>query len=247
MLENIRVVLVETSHPGNIGSSARAMKTMGLSNLCLVNPKQFPDKQAYGLATGASDLLDNAMIVDSLKEAIGPTQLVIGVSARQRDLKIPMLNMQEFATEISHCARSQKVALVFGRERTGLSNEELACCDYHIKIPTCQEFSSLNLSQAVQIVCYELRRHGEKMLKSVDVAEPAVKMANKFDVEGFYSHLEQTLVTVKFMDPKQPKRLIPKIKRLFNRIKLDESEVNILRGILTAVNKQLSRSDLNER
>lgn len=240
MLENISIVLVETSHPGNIGSSARAMKTMGLSSLVLVKPDIFPDRKADELASGARDLLENALVVDSLAEAIADSTVVIGVSARKRDLQIPMLSIPAFAKESIDCALTQKVALVFGRERTGLTNHELSACHYHVKIPTDALFSSLNLSQAVQIICYEVRKQYLTLSQDEDIRPSTyTTMAKKGDVDGFYQHLEETLVKVNFIDPQKPKRLIPKIKRLFNRVKLEASEVNILRGILSAVDKSV--------
>lgn len=239
MLENISVVLVETSHPGNIGSAARAMKTMGFSNLVLVKPACFPDRKAHELASGAFDLLDDATICKTLEEGVADCQLVIGMSARERDLSIPMLKMRQMAEHAVSCAESQRVALVFGRERTGLTNQELSACHYHVKIPTSDTYASLNLSQAVQILCYEVRQYFLTMTEQ-DNPQPAhyAKMAKKSEVDGFYQHLEKTLIKLEFINPEQPKRLIPKLKRLFNRVKLEAQEVNILRGILSAVDKQ---------
>lgn len=239
MLDNISVVLVETSHPGNIGATARAMKTMGFSRLVLVNPVSFPHQKAYELASGASDILDSAKCYSSLEEGVAETELVIGMSARTRELHIPMLSMPDMASHTIRCAETQAASLVFGRERTGLTNHELSACHYHVKIPTSEKYASLNLSQAVQILCYEIRR-AFLALTEQDRSScvPYAKMAKRAEVEGFYQHLEKTLVDLDFINPEQPKRLIPKLKRLFNRVKLEEQEVNILRGILSAVDKQ---------
>lgn len=245
VLEQISVVLVETSHPGNIGSAARAMKTMGLSSLTLVNPSQFPDRKAHELASGAFDLLHKASVVSSLKEAVKDCNLVIGLSARRRDLAIPMLEMGEFASEVMKRAKEKpSVAIVFGRERTGLTNEELSLCHYHVMIPANPEYSSLNLSQAVQVIAYELRRAYLALDKSCPKkSEKYVNLAKKGDLDGFYEHLWETLIKIGFIDPLKPKRLKPKLMRLFNRSQLEKEEVNILRGILSAVGKVVSRRE----
>jgi len=230
MLKNIKVVLVETSHPGNIGSVARAMKTMGLENLVLVQPKIFPSDEATALASGADDILQRAEVCHSLEEAIADCQLVLGATARSRDLEWPMYHPKEL---MSHIA-GKKVALVFGRERSGLTNEELWLCQAGIQIPTSPEYRSLNLSQAVQIVAYELW-NGQ-----IDKPTPEpMDVVSHAAMDLFYQHLEKVLIQIEFMKADEPKRLMPKLKRLFNRSGVQESEMNILRGILSQIQKHL--------
>ncbi len=239
-LSQIRVVLVETSHPGNIGSSARAMKTMGLSELSLVRPRKFPHPEAVALASGAIDVLEQATVFDSLEEALSDCHLVIGSSARERNLQIPFLSPDNFANKIFEPSFSGNTALVFGREHAGLTNEELYQCHYHINIPTNPKYSSLNLAQAVQVLSYELRVFWLKENQNTQVVSGhQQRVAAVGEVEGFYRHLEETLIDIDFMDRTQPKKLMAKIRRLFNRAHLNQDEINILRGILTAVNKQI--------
>lgn len=240
MFENIRIVLVQTSHPGNIGSTARAMKTMGLQRLVLVNPKHFPHPKANEMASNADDILEQAMVVDSLAQALEGTHLVIGTSARPRGLSIPYLSPADSATRLIAESTSGEVALVFGREHAGLSNEELRQCHYHVTIPANPQYSSLNLAQAVQVLCYELR------IKSEGFAEPCAspkqdRVATVDEVRFFYEHLERVLTEVDFLRANNPKRLMPRLMRMFNRIRLEKLEVNILRGILTAIEKHLPK------
>jgi cysteine desulfurase len=229
----IRIVLVETSHPGNIGSVARAMKTMGLSRLVLVSPVRFPDRVANDLAAGADDILAKVQVTHSLAEALAGTQLVFATSARSRDLDIPGLTPAQSADLIASNADTTEIAIVFGREQSGLTNAELLHCHYHIHIPTEESFSSLNLAQAVQIVAYEIRMRG---------LQPRIKTTNRQDnlalaedVERFYQHLDDVLIEIGFLDPAHPKKLQPRLRRLFNRVQLEAMEINILRGILTQV------------
>ncbi|MEN6587467.1 MAG: RNA methyltransferase [Sulfuricella sp.] len=228
MLDNIRVVLSHTSHPGNIGAAARAMKTMGLSNLFLVNPKLFPDATANAMAAGADDLLANAVVCDSLEQALQGAVLVVGLTARQRGLSHAMLNLREAAPQILARAGDAPVVVLFGTEMSGLSNAELEKCQLLITIPVNPEFSSLNLAAAVQVVSYELRTCGI-------VTAPISKdfpLASFEDVERFYEHLERTLIEINFLDPLHPKRLMTRFRRLFARAQLEQEEVNILRGFL---------------
>ena len=239
MLQNIRIVLVETSHTGNMGSVARAMKTMGLTNLWLVNPLVKPDSQAIALAAGASDVIGSAQIVDTLDEALAGCSLVVGTSARSRTLPWPMLDPRECGLKSVSEATNSPVALVFGRERVGLTNEELQKCHYHVAIAANPEYSSLNLGAAVQVLCYELRLaafNGTPPLasKTVPFASPP---ASHDDIERFYAHLEAVMIRTGFLDPQQPKRLLPKLRRLFGRAALERDEINILRGLLDAVEK----------
>ena len=235
MLNSIQVVLVETSHPGNIGSVARAMKTMGLKHLVLVNPKKFPDAEATALASGAEDVLNHARICASFDEAIADCQHVFGCTARSRDLSWPMYSPREWVDTIEQL--SGKIALVFGRERIGLTNDELWRCHAGLMIPTSLEYRSLNLAQAVQILAYELQvKFGEECsLPSSNLDEQVDMQA----MENYYQHLEKVLVDIDFMRADEPKRLMPKLRRLFNRAEIQSSEMNILRGILTQIQKKI--------
>ncbi|MEZ0232931.1 MAG: RNA methyltransferase [Methylophilaceae bacterium] len=231
-LNNIRIVLCQPSHPGNIGSAARAMKTMGISQLCLVAPEKFPHDEANALACGAVDLLENAQIFNSLEEALTGCTLVIGLSARKRQLSHELVQIHEAANRAWNIAQDQKVALVFGTEMSGLSNAELDLCQLLAMIPTNPDFSSLNLAAAVQVVCYELRMASLQDAASTIAAAP-MPLATSDDTEGLYRHLEETLVKIGFLNPAEPKRLMQRIRRMYARTKLEKEEVNILRGILT--------------
>ena len=236
-LDSIRIVLVETTHPGNIGSTARAMKTMGLSNLYLVNPKKYPHQKAIELSAGADDILKKAITVKSLSDAIAPCHLVLGTSARRRDLDIPRLSPKEQASTIKSQPANHQIAIVFGREHAGLTNDELLACHYHINIPSNPEYSSLNLAQAVQIVAYELRvaLQTEERIGLSHSSE----LATQNELELFYEHLKKVLVDINFLKPSNPKKLMQRLKRLFNRSKLEQGEVNILRGMLTQVQRSI--------
>jgi tRNA/rRNA methyltransferase len=231
-LDRIRIVLCRTSHPGNIGSAARAMKTMGLSRLYLVKPRLFPHAESYALASGATDVLENLNICDTLEEALTGCTLAIGLTARQRELSHQAVTPREAAAEALQIADEHEVALVFGGETNGLSNEELIRCQLLAHIPANPEYSSLNLAAAVQVLAYELRMSSALMPRKA--AKP-VEMATHDEAEGFYSHLEQTLIDIGFLDPAQPKRLMLRLRRLFTRAGLQKEEVNILRGILNAI------------
>lgn len=236
---NIRIVLVEPTHPGNIGAVARAMKVMGLEQLCLVNPKLFPHEEATARATQAVDILEKARVVQTFDEAISDCVLVLGTSARVRALSCPMLNARAAAPLALQEAVDSPVAILFGREKSGLSNDELQRCHYHIEIPTNPEYSSLNIAAAVQIVCYELRM----ALGGVNTA--ATKQADEFataeEVEGFYTHLEKVLFEINYINPAIPDQVMKRLRRLFSRARLEKLELNILRGILTAVQKHYKK------
>lgn len=239
VLDRIRVVLSHPSHPGNIGAAARAMKTMGLSRLVLVNPKAFPDAQADAMAAGATDLLVQAEVVGSLAEALSGTLLAMAMTARRRELAVPALWARDGAAELVSQARSGDVALVFGNETSGLSNEELALCRRWAMIPVNAEFSSLNLAAAVQVMCYELR------LAAVDPGLPpaisgAGLLANHEEVERLIAHIERAALASEFLDPASPKRLIARLRRMFSRAAPEKEEVNILRGLFAALEKGLS-------
>ena len=245
MLPNIRIVLVETSHTGNMGSTARAMKTMGLSSLYLVNPLVKPDSQAISLSAGASDVIGNATIVDTLDEALAGCSLVIGTSARSRTLPWPMLEPRECGELSAKAAQTAPVALVFGRERVGLTNEELQKCNYHVCIPANPEYSSLNLAMAVQIIAYEVR---VAYLALLEAAKPQIEYEETpyplvDDLERFYQHLEKTLLETGFIRQAHPGQVMSKLRRLFTRARPESQELNILRGILTSIEKTHSNKE----
>lgn len=237
MLDQIRIVLVNTSHTGNMGSAARAMKTMGLSQMVLVDPQALPDGNANALAAGASDILANARVVATLDEAIADCGLVIGTSARSRTLSWPMLDPREAGEKLVAEGMQHPVALVFGRERTGLTNDELQKCHYHVAIPANPEYSSLNLAMAVQTLCYEVRMHWLQRQEQVGDSGMAVEYPSAEQLEGFYQHLEQTLLKTGFITDDHPGQVMNKLRRLFNRARPEAVELNILRGILTSVQK----------
>lgn len=245
MLDRIRIVLVNTTHPGNIGAAARAMKNMGLSRLYLVKPKRYPDEQAVYRAASALDVLDQAVICETLEEAIADCQLVVGTSARDRSIPWPVMEVRQAAAAAVKEPDEHQVAVLFGREDRGLTNEELQRCHFHLQIPTNPEYSSLNLGAAVQVVCYELR-----VAALVDSAiQPAwdwgtewdVEAASAEDVQRFFEHLEEALVELKVINPKSPRQLMTRMKRLFIRSRPDQVEINLLRGILTAAQKAVRK------
>lgn len=242
MLSNIRVVLVGTSHPGNIGSTARAMKTMGLSNLYLAEPRVEPDGQSIALAAGASDILKNLTTVDSLDEAIADCSLVIATSARCRTLDWPMLDPRQAGEKLSLESIKGPVAIVFGRENHGLSNEELQKCNYHVFIPANPEYSSLNLAQAVQIICYETRV-AHLALSEAPVATTDEEYPLAEDLERFFVHLESTLSNTGFVIKNHPGNVMTKLRRLYTRARIEAQEMNILRGILTSIDKKMDNQD----
>ncbi|MBS9434517.1 tRNA (cytosine(32)/uridine(32)-2'-O)-methyltransferase TrmJ [Photorhabdus luminescens] len=237
MLENIRIILVETSHTGNMGSTARAMKTMGLTNLYLVNPLVQPDSHAIALSAGASDVIGNATMVDSLDKALAGCGLVIGTSARSRTLSWPMVEPRECGERSVQEAEHASVAIVFGRERVGLTNEELQKCHYHLNIPTNPDYGSLNLAMAVQLVSYEIRmaylaRQDKNEQKTDEVEYPLAD-----DMERFYHHLERVLNDSGFIRKAHPGQIMNRLRRLFTRARPEMQELNILRGILSSVEK----------
>ena len=242
-LDNIRIVLVNTSHPGNIGGVARAMKNMGLSRLYLVAPRQYPDEQAEWRAASAIDVLENAVVTETLEEAIGDCQFVVGTSARNRRIPWPLLDPRQCAERMGQVSAQEQVAVLFGREDRGLTNEELQVCNLHLHIPTSDAYSSLNLAMAVQIVSYELRM----LLVQPDLPVEEdhqwdTPFASQENMERFYTHLESTLVDIEFLDPAAPRQLMSRLRRLYGRVRLDEMELNILRGTLTETQKWVKRA-----
>jgi len=231
LLANIRIVLTRTSHPGNIGAAARAMKTMGLSQLYLVDPAVFPNSQAEAMASGATDLLAQARVCATLAEALADTTLALGVSARRRDIVADVLTPPEASTRLLTEAQVGPVALVFGNETSGLSNEELSLCQGLVTIAANPDYSSLNLAAAVQVLSYEIR---QAWLGHASWPQPEMDAATGDEVEKFYGHLEIALAELEFLNPGSPGKLMLKLRRLFSRTRLAKEEVNILRGILTA-------------
>lgn len=241
-LSSIRVVLVATTHAGNIGATARAMKNMGLKQLFLVNPKHpLPHPEATARASGADDILQTTQIVDNLEDALIGCSLVLGTSARDRQIPWPILDPREAANlSIETTQQQQQVALVFGREHAGLTNEELQRCDYHVHIPADDNFSSLNVAAAVQVLTYELRmawlqaqKQPTKMQKQETTLEQNNLPCTHEELELFYQHLEKTLIAVNFLDPNRPRHLMTRLRRLYSRAQITKLEMNILRGILT--------------
>ena len=245
MLQNIRVVLVNTSHPGNIGGAARAMKNMGLSRLVLVQPLDFPAADASARASGADDVLSNAIVVDSLEQALVGCSMAIGTSARERSIPWPLLDPRECASKtVERAAAGDEIALVFGREHAGLTNDELQRCHFHVHIPSNPDFSSLNLAAAVQVLSYEVRmawlaalgEAGGEQRQDVAASRNG-ELATLDEMELFYGHLEKTLVDIGFLDPEKPRHLMPRLRRLYGRSEVDRTEMSILRGILTETQK----------
>lgn len=234
MMSKIRIVLVETSHPGNIGAVARAMKNMCLDRLVLVNPKYFPDKEADARASGAQDLLQRAVVVNSLEEAVGDCNLVVGTSARKRSTVWEVLDPRAAAQMVRQYAQSGEVALVFGRESSGLTAEELDRCTHLLHIPANPEYSSLNIGMAVQVVSYELRMLELAEQKQNDEQGQVELPASVEQMEGFFTHLEQALLDVGFLQPGRERKIMQRLRRLFHRAAPYEREVNILRGILSS-------------
>ncbi|HYG31612.1 MAG TPA: RNA methyltransferase [Methylophilaceae bacterium] len=235
LLPNFRIVLCQTSHPGNIGAAARAIKTMGLQRLYLVQPKKFPHAEATALAAGATDVLENAHVCETLAEALTGCAFAIGLSARKRQLSHELLDVRQAAQQAAQVSSSQQVALVFGTEMSGLSNAELDLCQMLAMIPADPEFSSLNLAAAVQVMSYEIRMallDGRMPIEQSD--QP---LANSEDLEMLYRHMEETLIRIGFLNPAAPGRLMQRLRRLYARARPEKEEVNILRGILTHTNE----------
>jgi tRNA (cytidine32/uridine32-2'-O)-methyltransferase len=241
-LDNIKIVMVETTHPGNIGAAARAMKNMQLSRLALVNPKCPVGERAYARASGANGVLEEHTRFNSLPEALADCHLVVGTSARIRSLTWPQLNPRELGEKAVALADDQKLAIVFGREHAGLTNEELQHCHFTVNIPTNPDFSSLNVGAAIQVICYEIYQQYQQSLTictesiewPVSGAEP---MASSGELEGYFQHLEQVLISTGFIDAENPRQMMKRLRRLYQRVLPTQNEVNILRGILSSVEK----------
>lgn len=241
MLDRIRIVLVNTSHPGNIGSAARAMKTMGLTQLYLVSPEKFPHAKAHEMASSAGDVVDNATVVETLDEAIGDCTLVVGSSARMRNIPWPLLSPRETAAKVKAEPGNGEIAILFGREQSGLTNEELQRCHVHVHIPANPEYSSLNIAAAVQVIAYELRVAA--LQQDVVTEEWDYRLATADEMEKFFTHLQQVLIEIDFLKMSAPRKLMTRLRRLFFRTRLDVMEMNILRGMLTAVQESYKKGD----
>ena len=235
-LDNIRVILSHPSHPGNIGATARAMKTMGLESLYLVNPRSFPNKEAETRAAGAWDVLNNTKVCTNLDEALNGTVLAAAVTARRRDLSHDTFDSNQGARKLLDQAKQLPVALVFGTEMSGLTSMEVSKCQIVVHIPANPAYSSLNLASAVQVMVYELRM---ALSKTENLPQSAGIPASFDEIELFYCHLELTMISCGFLDPKNPKRLMQRMRRLFSRARLEKQEVNILRGILNSFEKRI--------
>ncbi len=234
-LQGVRIVLVEPTHPGNIGAAARAMKAMGIEHLRLVAPARFPSAEATARAAGADDVLHAARVIGSVGEAVADCGLVLGTTARVRRIEWPVIDPREAARRAVDQSARAPVAVLFGRESAGLTNAELDRCHALIRIPAAAHFSSLNVAAAVQIVAYELRTEaGGTGVAAAPAQSPA---ATARELEGFYRHLEETLVRIGYLDPVAPKLLMRRLRRLFSRAEPDRAEINILRGILTSAGR----------
>ncbi|MGC1507894.1 RNA methyltransferase [Ketobacter sp.] len=251
-LNRLRIVMINTSDSGNIGAAARAMKTMGVSDLCLVAPKEYPTAKATARATGAADLLHRATVVDTLEQAIGDCQLVFGTSARMRTIPWPLMTPREAAQVVMNEPQGADIAIVFGREDAGLTNEELRRCHYHISIPGNEAYSVLNIAAAVQVICYEMRMNALASKESEQDGAAALMMPLEFrewdeplvtseDMERFMKHFEETLLDIGFYDPNNPKQLITRARRLFMRTRMDRLEMNLMRGVLSTVQKRVKK------
>ncbi len=238
LTHHLIIILTNPSHPGNIGAVARAMKNMELHQLRLVKPKRALNKEAYARASGANDVLDNAQYYETLTEALADCHLVIGTSARTKVPSTSLLTPKDAAAlALTNVRQQHLTAFVFGREHAGLTNDELALCHHYVQIPCNPDFSSLNLGAAVQVLAYELHSAFMNIPSALFSSEES--LASQHEVEKFFEHFGKTLTDLDFYDPKNPRRLMPKLRALFNRTQLLKSEVNILRGILTAINKKL--------
>ncbi len=240
-LIDIRIVLIRPTHPGNVGAVARAIKNMQLESLYLVSPEDFPSPEATARAAGAGDVLERAVVCDSLDEAINGCHLVIGTTARMRRIEWPELDTVECARTLLTGSRQGPVALLFGQERMGLTNPELDRCQYVVTIPSNPEHPVLNLACAVQILAYEIYRAELAGRVADDQQEREAEPVGSEDMRLFYQHLEEVLHQTGFLDPDNPRFLMRRLMRLYNRAQLDRNELNILRGILTSIQKPRPR------
>jgi tRNA (cytidine32/uridine32-2'-O)-methyltransferase len=241
--KNIRIVLVHTTHPGNIGAVARAMKNMGLTELYLVAPKEYPSERAEWRASNAQDVLSQARVVSTIDEALVGCGLVIGTSARDRRIPWPLFNPRECGRRAVDEAATHPVAILFGREDRGLTNEELQKCHYHVHIPANEEYSSLNMAMAVQVICYELRMAALAVGDLLSEPSWDLPPARAEEMELFFQHLEQLMVDVGFHERDNPRQTLTRLRRMFNRIRMDKMELNILRGMFSAIQYKIDKID----
>ncbi len=253
MLENVRVVMVETTHPGNIGAAARAMKTMGLADLRLVSPAVYPSAEATARASGAGDVLSAARVCADMDEALDGATLVIGTSARQRRIPWPCLTPRQLSAQLQREPDSTRIAVLFGREDRGLTNDELRRCNLHVTVPANPDYGVLNVASAVQLIAYELRLAlvGEDAdLPEARARREAMPLPEMFwdeppasnqAVAGFLDHLEQVMTESGFLNPEQPGQVMTRMRRLFLRARPDKMEISILRGTLVAIQKHAAR------
>ena len=237
-LNTVKVVLVGTTHPGNIGAAARAIKNMGIFNLALVKPKEFPSDIAIYRSKAAKDILENAEIYESLEDAIAGCKLIVGTSARARSVPWPVFNPRDAAEEMRKISKQGNVAIVFGREDRGLTNDELGLCNFHVHIPSDPKYSSLNLSQAVQILAYEIRLAYSKD-EVINEVKWDVDLANNEQTERLIDHMEELMQDVEFYDVENPRKLLLRVRRFFKRSEIDVMEANIFRGLFSAIQKRL--------
>lgn len=237
--DHIRVVLVNTTQPGNIGGAARAMMNMGLSRLYLVQPDIFPSDRAVWRAAGASSVLDSTVVVDSFDEAVEDCHLVVGTSARERRIPWPLVDPRECGTRVLSESEGSEIALVFGREHSGLTNDELQKCHLHVHIPSNPDYSSLNLCAAVQVLAYELRMQALNSIGELPIQEAWDEpLAPNKSVDLLIEHFERAMIHSGFHDPENPRQTMTRLRRMINRIRPDESEVQILRGFLASTEKR---------
>ena len=244
VLDRLRIVMINTSDSGNIGAAARAMKTMGLSQLVLVQPKEFPTAKATARASGAADLLYQARVVETLDEAIGDCQLVLGTSARMRTIPWPLINPRQAAAHVMNEPEGADIAILFGREDSGLNNEELRRCHLHICIPGNEDYSVLNIAAAIQVICYEMRMAALARQEAPESAADGLDywdqpMVSADDMERFLKHFEDVMLEIDFFDPSNPKQLLTRLRRFFMRTRMDRLEMNLLRGVLSTVQKRI--------
>lgn len=242
-MPNVQIVLVEPSHPGNIGGTARAMKTMGLTSLKVVKPKRFPDPQADWRAAGALDIVERAHVCETIAEAVQDSVLVAGTSARSRHIPWPMMTSAQFAEFVyTEFGKNDLVSILFGREDNGLTNDELNLCNKHVRIPASDHYGSLNLAMSVQVVAYDLFCRSLSDCQEMQNSETWDKPIATFaEVNAFLAHLQSVLLQIEFSDPDEPRQAETRLRRLFGRVEMDHTEVQILRGILTQVERAIHR------
>jgi tRNA/rRNA methyltransferase len=239
-MDNVRVVLSHTTHPGNIGAAARAMKTMGLRHLYLINPRHFPDPQASAMAAGADDVLENAVVCDSIDVALQGVVFTVAMTARLRDISIEVKTPRAAMPELLQHAQQQPVALLFGTEMSGLTNAEMGKAQVLVNIPTHPDFSSLNVAAAVQVMCYEFAVASDRFIPSVPETHPA----RYEQMESYFAHLEKTLFEIGFFTTQKPDRMMQRLRRLYARARLEQEEINILRGMLSVTTEYNARLKL---